>query len=228
MGTRYNPGIVTRGLVLALDAANPKSYTGSSTAWYDISGNRNHCVWTSAPTWSNGLYTFDGTANYGTITNNSTLNFSSNMTLMMLMYPTGTTGRRNPWDQAYGGYGTWTDETDGFGTGNSTISSFFGDSGTNTTPYEGRSSALLPRNAWALMSTTRDTTYHTWYKNNTIGEQFTHTYADLTTTSSNIRIGTGYAGYWQGNMSVVLAYASTLTQNEINQNYAALRGRYTL
>lgn len=221
MGTRYNPGIVTRGLVLCLDAANPKSYTGSSAAWYDVSGNRNHCVWTSAPTWSNGLYTFDGLANYGTITNNASLNFSSNMSLMILMHSTATSGRRNPWNQAYGGYGTWTDEPGG------SVNSYFGDSGTNSTPYEGRGMAF-PKNTWGLLCTTRDTTYHTWYKNGTAGEVFTHSYGTLTTTSANISIGNGYAGFFQGYMSIVLAYASTLTQEEINQNYAALRGRYTL
>jgi hypothetical protein len=42
MSTRYGPRIVTDGLVLYLDARNPKSYQGSGTIWYDISGNNNH------------------------------------------------------------------------------------------------------------------------------------------------------------------------------------------
>lgn len=33
------PSIVTSGLILYLDAGNKKSYSGSGTAWYDISGN---------------------------------------------------------------------------------------------------------------------------------------------------------------------------------------------
>lgn len=33
------PKIVTTGLVLALDAADKKSYPGSGTSWFDISGN---------------------------------------------------------------------------------------------------------------------------------------------------------------------------------------------
>jgi hypothetical protein len=36
-----NPRIITDGLVLALDAGNPKSYPGSGTAWTDLSGNGN-------------------------------------------------------------------------------------------------------------------------------------------------------------------------------------------
>jgi len=39
MGFSRGPKIVTDGLVLCLDAANKKSYPGSGTTWYDLSGN---------------------------------------------------------------------------------------------------------------------------------------------------------------------------------------------
>lgn len=39
MATLYSPKIVTDGLVMYLDAANPRSYPRSGTAWNDISGN---------------------------------------------------------------------------------------------------------------------------------------------------------------------------------------------
>jgi hypothetical protein len=38
MGISYNPRIITDGLVLCLDAANRKSYPGSGTTWFDLSG----------------------------------------------------------------------------------------------------------------------------------------------------------------------------------------------
>jgi len=41
MGIGYSPKIVTDGLVLCLDAANPKSYPGTGTTWYDLMGNYN-------------------------------------------------------------------------------------------------------------------------------------------------------------------------------------------
>ena len=41
MAVNYNTSIVTNGLVLALDAANRKSYSGSGTTWTDLSGNNN-------------------------------------------------------------------------------------------------------------------------------------------------------------------------------------------
>ena len=39
MAVGYNPRIVTDGLVLALDAGNTKSYSGSGATWTDLSGN---------------------------------------------------------------------------------------------------------------------------------------------------------------------------------------------
>lgn len=42
MAIAYNPKIVIDGLVLCLDAANQKSYPGSGTTWFDISGNGNN------------------------------------------------------------------------------------------------------------------------------------------------------------------------------------------
>lgn len=39
MAFHYSPKLVTDGLVLALDAANPKSYPGTGTTWKDLSGN---------------------------------------------------------------------------------------------------------------------------------------------------------------------------------------------
>jgi hypothetical protein len=41
MGKHHNPRIVTDGLVLCLDAANKRSYPGSGTTWFDLSGNGN-------------------------------------------------------------------------------------------------------------------------------------------------------------------------------------------
>ena len=38
MSIAYNTSIVRDGLVLQLDAANVKSYPGTGTTWYDLSG----------------------------------------------------------------------------------------------------------------------------------------------------------------------------------------------
>ena len=43
MALHHNPRIPTSGLVQLVDAANPKSYPGSGTTWYDLSVN-NHDI----------------------------------------------------------------------------------------------------------------------------------------------------------------------------------------
>jgi uncharacterized delta-60 repeat protein len=76
MGISYNPRIVTDGLVLALDAANPKSYPGSGTTWTDLSGNGNTGTLTNGPTYSSangGSIAFDGVDDYSALTSNYTL-----------------------------------------------------------------------------------------------------------------------------------------------------------
>jgi hypothetical protein len=61
------PNIATDGLVLALDAANTKSYISGSTTWNDLSGNNNSGSLVNGPTYSSnngGYISFDGTNNY--------------------------------------------------------------------------------------------------------------------------------------------------------------------
>jgi hypothetical protein len=44
MAYNNGPKIVTNGLVLCLDAANQKSYPGSGTTWFDLSGNNRNAT----------------------------------------------------------------------------------------------------------------------------------------------------------------------------------------
>ena len=64
MGLAHSPSIVTNGLKVCFDAANPKSYPGSGTTWYDLSGNDNHGTLLNEPSFSSdkgGCFTLDGT-----------------------------------------------------------------------------------------------------------------------------------------------------------------------
>ena len=61
------PNIVVDGLVLALDAANTKSYVSGSTIWNDLSRSNNNGTLTNGPTFntgSGGSISFDGTNDY--------------------------------------------------------------------------------------------------------------------------------------------------------------------
>jgi|694.fasta_scaffold01731_17 hypothetical protein len=188
--------------------------------WYDISGNKNNCTFLDLPSANTGYYTFNGTSNYGSITNNSTLNFASAQTLQIVMRHTYTVGRRNPWNQAYAGYGTWTHEQ------GENISQYFGNGGGDNTPYIGVTSPNTPRSVWNVMCATRSTSEFKWFINGSLSSTTANPYGTLANTSANILIGNGYAGYWQGDMSMVTAYTRALTDSEVAQNFNAIRGRF--
>jgi hypothetical protein len=58
-------GIVTNGLMLWLDAAQPGSYSGTGTTWRDLSNGGHHATLTGSPTWSSdGYFHFVGTTQW--------------------------------------------------------------------------------------------------------------------------------------------------------------------
>jgi hypothetical protein len=65
MGINYSPKIVTDGLVLCLDAGNLLSYPGTGNTWYDLSGNSNNAILTDNISYNNsGILTLDGINDY--------------------------------------------------------------------------------------------------------------------------------------------------------------------
>ena len=71
MATHRGPKIITDGLVLCLDAADRKSYSGSGTIWYDRSGNKKNATIVNSPSFTTqnlGYFTCDSTQNF-TISN---------------------------------------------------------------------------------------------------------------------------------------------------------------
>ena len=76
MALFHSPKIVTNGLVLALDAANPKSYSGSGTTWNDLSGNSNHGTNANMTfeTDKGGVFDFNNSNSESTIANSDSLN----------------------------------------------------------------------------------------------------------------------------------------------------------
>ena len=113
MSIQRGPRIIKGGLVLALDASNDRSWVNGNSYWYDISGNGNNALVSGSPTMQDdntpvrNLY-LDGNDYFTVTANQTSLDFKNGQTVGILMYTTYTSGRRNPRDQANGGYGTWT------------------------------------------------------------------------------------------------------------------------
>lgn len=67
--------MVTSGLLMYLDTNKPASYSGTGTAWNDLSGNNNHAVLQNSPTYSSaegGQLIFNGANTFATVANTLT------------------------------------------------------------------------------------------------------------------------------------------------------------
>jgi hypothetical protein len=67
MGIAYNTSMISDGLVVYVDAANPRSYPGTGNTWYDLSGNNNHMTLVNGVGFSSvngGVMQTDGTNDY--------------------------------------------------------------------------------------------------------------------------------------------------------------------
>ena len=67
MALAHSPSIVTNGLKVCFDAANPKSYPGSGTTWYDLSPSGISATLYNGAVLNRdkgGVIAFDGTDDY--------------------------------------------------------------------------------------------------------------------------------------------------------------------
>jgi len=217
---------ITSNLMLYLDAKIQSSYPGGSV-WYDLSGSGNHATLVGSPAWnSDGYLLFDGVDDRATIPFNSAsmAAWSSAQTVIFWAYHTFTTERRNLWNQAYGGYGTWTHEPGSY------FNYFYGDGGADTGPYTSLNSSVgtsTPTGVWNMYAITRDTSTVRFYINGALDTSMANPYADLTTTTGQVSIAYGYTSvYWAGRIAVVMAYTRALTAADILWNYNFYKGRF--
>ena len=228
MAASTGPDIITEDLALYYDFASSKCWIPGSSLAYDLTSNNNNATVNGSPatqdtgTSAQNIY-FDGSNDYLSITANETsLSFKPGQTIGMWVYHPGNTGRRNLWDQAYGGYGTWTHEQGG------TISYYYGSNGGNAQSYKGFASMDVPENGWQYIVSSRYSGGAKWYLNGSLEVTTADGYTPMTaTTTNNIRIGLGYTGvYYQGNIGLVHAYTRGLSSSEILQNYNTLKPRF--
>jgi hypothetical protein len=228
MAITYNTSIVRSGLILHLDAANPKSYPGSGTAWRDLSGNGNNGTLTNGPTYSSsnkGSIVFDGVDDY--VNCGTGLAQSGSWTLTAFAKFSNTTaqviiGRTGDGSTSFAqNYNIFT-QSSKFRVGTSSDSYRFADSTTT-----------MIINTWYYITGVYDsaTKILSIYVNGT----FESSAAALTGTPPTA--GTQYvilgasdglsaANRMTGNISSASIYNRALTALEISQNFESLRGRY--
>jgi hypothetical protein len=211
-------GIVTSGLVLALDAGRTLSYVGSGTTWTDLSGNGNTGTLTNGPTYNSanfGSIVFDGVDDY--IISGLNLNLLPQVTFSGWIYTT----------RASGNCGI-------MGNDNGTYGRVIRCSGSkfnilNTTGVAGDSTSNIPLNQWFNIVVSWSTSSVNFYLNSTAEQTIfsgeSATYNDATSTYFG-STGGGAAQALLGNIAQVSVYNRALTATEVSQNFNVLRSRY--
>jgi hypothetical protein len=233
--TVYNmftgPNTVTDGLVLALDAANTKSYPGSGTTWNDLSGNGNNGTLINSSTFdanNNGSIVFDGVDDYVNIP--QFVSTSQNMTFSLWFNPSilpASTGKSVIFLQTEGGYTIRLYANTNFSPNNLAWLIYF--ERENATV-----GAVLPQYTYPLNIWTN--TVMTFNEN---GQYVVYINGELWNTTNTITfvrwfLPTGYlrlsnsAGGVNGNISEFKIYDRTLSTEEVFQNFNATKSRYGL
>lgn len=233
MGAHSGPNISEDGLVLAIDAGNSKSYPGSGTTWFDMSGLGNNGTLLNGVGYlsdSKGVFTLDGVNDYIlTERISGTGTSTASVTWCIWTKPAGTNGNimsmssTNP-------QGSWNMPPIAADGGK-----FRGKIWSNNYLY----SSSYTLNQWYYVclvfnySTTISERYQRLYVNGeTVGEQTSISY-----NSSNVdnylffgqsNPGADNKGNYSGEIGIAQVYNRALSDAEILQNYNALKSRYGL
>mgnify|MGYP001250305820 CR=1 FL=1 len=231
MATKYNPRIVTDGLVLCLDAGNTKSYPGSGTTWTDMVGANNGTL-SNGPTFSSdngGSMVFDGTNDHVDFASSNDFKFGTGDFTISYWLEFDVLGSLDsPLDMRGS---SWT---------NTGYSDFI-DSNKWQTWYKSpsypsaadnwyTSSATLVTDKWYNFVVSRDSGTVKFYINNVL---------DGSVTFNNDMVGDGLVIGWNvssqsgrafdGKFSSMLVYkGKALSATEVAQNYNSLKGRFGL
>ena len=221
MGVAYGPvATADSSMIICLDARNVKSYPGSGTTWYDLSGKGNHGTLINGPTYNSaGYFGFDAVDDQLNGAKPTVSQFTIELHVQLLSISSST----YPWILRFGG------------------SDFIGFHGSSTSAVTFRAS-LYSGSYAEINSDTHNAgasinVYHLTYDATTV-----RMYRNGVLQASTMNIGppnacteaTYYLSYAPGydkaqfNISMLKMYSRVLTAQEIQQNFNAIRGRYGL
>jgi hypothetical protein len=227
MATRYNytGGIVTNGLVLNLDAAKVDSYPGTGTTWRDLSGNNNNGTLTNGPTFSGigkqASIVFDGVDDYVSC-GNVLFNNVSVVTISMWVNIQTFTNNNTIISKGAQAEGSNTTFAAWIISSSRIRNRFYNSTGTSGLVDTG----TLSQNTWYNLTWTYNGSAITVYTNSIVGETAALS-GPLKTNTNPLNIARSiYGNNTQMICSGTQIYNRALSQEEITQNFNALRGRY--
>ena len=226
------PNIVKTGLVLNLDANDRTSYPSSGATWFDISGSGNNGTLTNGPSFgtaSGGVISLDGVNDYIDFGNNTTLynsyNSSFTQEFAIRLKSNATT------DKTIFRVDDWSRISTQIST--SQFKFIIGyNNPTDTLIYNGS----FTYNQWYIITTVwSKLNTQKIYINGVLVAQRTptiSTYTGITGTSGGANIGRGHSDPYASNlnfdMSTFRHYNRALTDDEVLQNFNALKSRFGL
>ncbi len=222
MGLAHSPRIVTDGLVLCLDAGNTKSYPGSGTTWFDLSGNGNNGTLQNSPTYDTnnlGSFSLDGSDDRVLIScNNSTIRTFNSTTQFIVKLPVYSGAQRCILSYRTGAGLLY------IGKSNSKIFCFYN----QLSPSAAFSVGNIAANSTIICAVTCDATNNllSTYINGTLAGSASRT-GWISTYHTSLYLGfDSIPEYMLGNFYQFSHYNRVLTASEIKQNFTALRGRF--
>ena len=237
MSLQHSPKIVTNGLVLCLDAANRKSYSGSGTVWRDLAGSNNGSLKNGVTftTQNIGSFSLDGTNDFLYVS--GILPTVYNFTVSFWIKSNTTSNHRgifcikNSADAADYGAGNYAIHTiDGGYFGMEASNLYGGNTSRNNT-------IIFQKDSYCSVVCDQSNLQVRYFLNGALDGTQTIT-STLTFNDHNaLFLGcrqfstTGENNYQNplaGNIYMYQYYNRALTQTEILKNYNALKGRFNL
>ena len=220
MGIAYNPRTVTDGLVLCLDAGNKKSYPGSGTTWTDLSGNGKNGTMSNVTfdSANGGSMVFNGTSSSVSISNPLNQSNLSQIWTVSAWVKNTTKSIQT----LVGGLNSGV-HLDWYNSG----TLLYLNGGANDYYTYGSS---INNTGWCLITYRFKNSdgSRTIYKNTT---NITTSGPNNTSTpsgqSATFTIGSGN-GFMEGNISQISIYNRYISDAEIQQNFNALRSRFSI
>lgn len=227
MATQYAFGkIVTDGLVLALNAADPNSYVSGSSIWNDLSGNNLTGSLINGPTYSSansGNITFDGVNEFVNFSNPSILNVYSAFTLASWFKLSSSTNYQALIARGRGG-GQWDGYELGFNGNSHTLRATSENAAGSLVTFDLVSNRVVDDGIWHYGVFTFNGTTGIMYVDGTTAGSSTGYFNSNTHTNY---IGARFAGqYFSGSIASAQIYNKALSLAEVQQNYNAQKGRF--
>ena len=223
------PPIVTNGLVLALDAANTKSYPGSGTTWNDLSGNGNNGTLTNGPTYSSansGVIVFDGTNDYASFTPINMSGTQISFTAFVKPIGFGTGNNINSIVRKGDASNAVTPSNYVFALRDSRIAMGVQNAVDSDTPA---GNTTLTANQWYYLAASWNGTSISFYVNGGSDGNVALSSIILEDGRSTFVGGrTGSLDIFNGNIASVQMYNRVLSSQEVQQNYNAQKSRFNL